>query len=173
MAPSIVPLMRCSFPVPLADKHPQSIMLPPPCLNGEDGDLGIIGSIPPPPNHRELSSYQRSIFWFYLSITLSPSSPLKHWQTSDGPVHVLSWAGGPWGRCRISVLHGVVTNCFLGDYAPSCFEIIDKILLCSFGLIPRCSHDHWTPRGEILHGAPVRGRLTVILCFYHLRNRTA
>ncbi len=26
-----------------------------------------------------------------------------------------------------------------------------------------------TPRGEILHGAPDRGRLTVILCFYHLR----
>ncbi len=25
-----------------------------------------------------------------------------------------------------------------------------------------------TPRGEILHGAPVRGRLTVILCFFHL-----
>ncbi len=26
-----------------------------------------------------------------------------------------------------------------------------------------------TPRGEILHGAPVRGRLTVILCFFYLR----
>ncbi len=26
-----------------------------------------------------------------------------------------------------------------------------------------------TPRGEILHGAPVWGRLTVILCFFHLR----
>ncbi len=32
MAPSIVPLMRCSCPVPLAEKHPQSIMFPPPCL---------------------------------------------------------------------------------------------------------------------------------------------
>ncbi len=26
-----------------------------------------------------------------------------------------------------------------------------------------------TTRGEILHGAPVRGRLTVILCFFYLR----
>ncbi len=26
-----------------------------------------------------------------------------------------------------------------------------------------------TPRGEILHGVPDRGRLTVILCFFHLR----
>ncbi len=32
MAPSIVPLMRCSCSVPLAEKHPQSIMFPPPCL---------------------------------------------------------------------------------------------------------------------------------------------
>ncbi len=32
MAPSIVPFMRCSCPVPLAEKHPQSIMFPPPCL---------------------------------------------------------------------------------------------------------------------------------------------
>ncbi len=31
-APSIVPLMRCSCPVPLAENHPQSIMFPPPCL---------------------------------------------------------------------------------------------------------------------------------------------
>ncbi len=28
----MVPLMRCSCPGPLAEKHPQSIMFPPPCL---------------------------------------------------------------------------------------------------------------------------------------------
>ncbi len=32
MAPSIVPLMRCSCPVPLAEKHPQRLMFPPPWL---------------------------------------------------------------------------------------------------------------------------------------------
>ncbi len=32
MAPSIVPLKRCSCPVPLAKKHPQSIMCRPPGL---------------------------------------------------------------------------------------------------------------------------------------------
>ncbi len=30
--PSNDPLMQCSFPVPLAEKHPQSIMFPPQCL---------------------------------------------------------------------------------------------------------------------------------------------
>src|SRR4029434_10077416 len=32
MAPSIVPSMQWSRPVPLAEKQPQSIMFPPPCL---------------------------------------------------------------------------------------------------------------------------------------------
>src|SRR4029434_1821588 len=32
MAPSIVPSMQCSRPLPLAEKQPQSIMFPPPCL---------------------------------------------------------------------------------------------------------------------------------------------
>src|SRR4029434_9389082 len=32
IAPSIVPSMQWSRPVPLAEKQPQSIMFPPPCL---------------------------------------------------------------------------------------------------------------------------------------------
>src|SRR4029434_3877149 len=32
MAPSIVPSMQWSRPVPLTEKQPQSIMFPPPCL---------------------------------------------------------------------------------------------------------------------------------------------
>ncbi len=32
MPPTIVPLMRCSCPVPVAEKHPQSLTFPPPCL---------------------------------------------------------------------------------------------------------------------------------------------
>ncbi len=44
MALYIVPLMRCSCPVPLAKKHPQSN------VSMFDGVLGVIDSIPPPPN---------------------------------------------------------------------------------------------------------------------------
>ncbi len=36
--------------------------------------------------------------------TFSLCFSLNHWQTSDGAVHVLSWAGGTCGRCTISVL---------------------------------------------------------------------
>ncbi len=49
---------------------------------------------------------QRAWVWSHLTTTLSPSSPQNHWQTSDGPL--LSWAGGPYGCCSISVIHSVV-----------------------------------------------------------------
>ncbi len=57
---------------------------------------------------------------------------------------MLSWAGGPCGCCRISVLHGVV-----------CYQLFSWWLwfqlpwdhwqdpLASSGLIPHRSHDHW------------------------------
>ncbi len=47
MAPSFIPLMRCSCPVALAEKHPQ---ISTSMFDGGDGVLGVIGSIPPPPN---------------------------------------------------------------------------------------------------------------------------
>ncbi len=76
--------------------------------------------------HGELSWCQRATFWSHLTTTLSPSSPLNHWQTSDGPVHVLSWAGGPCGHCRNSVLYGVV-----------CYQLF------SWWLWSQLPWDHW------------------------------
>ncbi len=76
--------------------------------------------------HGELSWCQRARFWSHLITTLSPSSPLNHWQTSDGPLHVLSWAGGPCGRCRISVLQGIV-----------CYQSF------SWWILSQLPWDHW------------------------------
>ncbi len=50
MAPSIVPLMQCSCPVPLAEKHPPKHNASSSMFEGGDGVLGVIGSIPPLPN---------------------------------------------------------------------------------------------------------------------------
>ncbi len=64
--------------------------------------------------HGELSWCQRARlflvwFWSHLTTTLSLSFPLNHsdvhLQTSDGLVHALSWARGPCGCCRISVMY--------------------------------------------------------------------
>ncbi len=61
--------------------------------------------------HGEWSLYQKVIFWSHLTTCHSPTPPLNHpdglWQTSDGPGHVLAWAGGPCVRCRI-LIHDVV-----------------------------------------------------------------
>ncbi len=48
MDPYIFPSIRCSRPVPFAEKHPQSMMLPPPMLHGWDGVLGIVLILLPP-----------------------------------------------------------------------------------------------------------------------------
>ncbi len=62
--------------------------------------------------HGEWSLYQKVIFWSHLTTWPSPMPPLDHpdglWQTSDGPGHVLAWAGGPCARCRILIHDGVV-----------------------------------------------------------------
>ncbi len=113
---------------------------------------------------------QRAGFWSHLTTTLSPSSPLNHWQTSDGPVHVLSWAGGPCRRCMISVFHGVVLPIvFLVTMVPAALRSLTRSSRLDLGWFLTVLMIIETPRGEILHGVPVRGRLTVILCFFHLR----
>ncbi len=50
MVLSIVPLMRCSCTVPLAEKTPPKHNVSTSMFDGGDGVLGVIGSIPPPPN---------------------------------------------------------------------------------------------------------------------------
>ncbi len=50
MALSIIPLMRCSCPVPLAEKTPPEHNVSTSMFDSGDGVLGVIGSIPPPPN---------------------------------------------------------------------------------------------------------------------------
>ncbi len=91
---------------PLSRKTPPKHNVSSSMFDGGDGVLGVIGSIPPPPN--TASWCQRDGFLSHLTTTLSPSSPLNHLQSSDRPVHVLSWAGGFLGHCSVSVLHGVV-----------------------------------------------------------------
>ncbi len=44
MAPSILPSIRCSHPVPFAEKHPQSMMFPPPCFTVGVAFLGLCSS---------------------------------------------------------------------------------------------------------------------------------
>ncbi len=82
MALSIVPLRWCSCPCLLSRKHPQSIMFPPPCLMVGWCSWGHRQHSSSSSKHGKLSWCQRAWFWSHLTTTLSPSSPLNHWQTS-------------------------------------------------------------------------------------------
>ena len=94
MAPSIVPLMRWSCPVPLAVKHPQIIMFPSLCLTLGMVFLGRQHSSSS--KHGELSWYQRVQFWSHLTTTLSNVYKFK---LSKLEVAVMchSWYGGGGG----------------------------------------------------------------------------
>ncbi len=110
--------LSCPLSRKTSPKHNVSTSM----FEGGDGVLGVIGSIPPPPN--TASWVDAKELDFGLSSPLNHSD--VHWQSSDRPVHVLSWAGGPCGRCRISVLHGVV-----------CYQLF------SWWLWSQLPWDHW------------------------------
>src|SRR4029434_4817862 len=92
MAPSIVPSMQWSRPVPLAEKQPQSIMFPPPCLTVEMVFLGSYSAFFPLQT-RQVELMPKSLILVLSDHILSPNPPQNHssvhWQTSDGPVYVL------------------------------------------------------------------------------------
>ncbi len=84
---------------------------------------------------------------------------------------MLSWAGGPCGLCRIpcSLQHNVLPVVFLVTMVPAALRSLIRSFSIVLGWFLTILMIIETPRGEILHGAPNRGRLTVILCFLHLR----
>ncbi len=171
MAPSIVPLMRCSCPVPLAEKHTQSIMFPPPCLTVEMVLLG----------HRQHSSSSKhgELSWVDAKeLNLVSSDHNTFTQFSSESLANFRWA------CTCAFLSRGTLQA-LQDFSPSWRSVLPIVFLVT--MVPAALRSltrsslvvlGWflpvlmiieTLRGEILHGAPVWGWLTVILCFFHLR----
>ncbi len=144
----------------------------PAMFDGGDGVLWVIGSIPPPPSTVSWVDAKELDFGLIWT-TLSPSSPLIHWQTSDGPIHVLSWAGTPCGRCRISILHCVACyqlfSWWLLSQLPWSLTRSSRVVLGWFFIVLMIIE---TPRGEILHGAPDRRRLSYFVFLPFTNNHT-
>ncbi len=170
MARSIVPLMRCSCPVLLAEKHPQSIMFPPPCLLVGMVFLGSYGSIPTPPSMASWVVAKELNFGFidHNTFTQFSSESLAHFRRactcaflSRGTLRAL--------QDFSPSQHNVLLNVFLVTMVPAVLRSLagcSRVVLGWFLTILMIIE---TPRGEIYHGAPDRGRLTAILCFFHLR----
>ncbi len=130
---------------PLSRKTPPKHNVSTSMFDGGDGVLGVIGSIPPPPNMDELMPkslilvswpqyFYPFLFWIIQMFIGKPQMGLYMCFLDQGGTLRALQDFSPWRRS--------VTNCFLGDYGSSCLAI-DKILPCSSGLIPHYSHDHW------------------------------
>ncbi len=164
MAPSIVPLMQCSCPVPLAAKHPQSIMFPPLCFT-----LGMVFLGSKAAFHL-LQKWRVELMPKSLNLVSSDHKTFIKFSSESFRCSLANFRRA----CTCAFLsRGTLRaledcNCFLGDYGPSCLAITRSscVVLGWFLTILMIIE---TPRGEILHGAPDRRRLTVILCFFHLK----
>ena len=150
-------------PVPLAEKHPQSIKFPPPCFTVGMVFLGLYSAflflqtlrVKLMPNSYILVSSDHITF-----SQAPPDNPGVLWQTSDGPVHVPSSAEEPCAqqyfnpsRCSVLLMVlfvTVVQTAFRSLTSSSCVVLGWSI---TFLIIIEI------PRGEILHGAPDWGRL--------------
>ncbi len=164
-----VPSIRCSCPVPFAEKHPQSMMFPPPCFTVGMVFLGLYSSFFFIQTQFIPKSY---ILVSSDHMTFShASSGSSRWSLANfrrawtcaglsrGTLHVLQ-DFNPW---RCSVLLMVTVEIVV----PALFRSLTRSSRVVLGWSLTFFRIIDTPRGEILHGAPVRGRLTVILNFFH------
>ncbi len=155
---------------PLSRKTPPKHNVFTSMFDGGDCVLGVIGSIPPPPNTASWVDAKELDFGLI-------------WPQHFHPV--LLWISGK--------LQTGLYMCFLEqgnlrvlqDFSPSRRSVLSIVFLVS--MVPAALRSltrssrvvqGWfltvlmiieTPRGEILHGAPDRWRLIAILCFFHLR----
>ncbi len=176
MAPFIVPLMRCSCHVPLAEKHPQSIMFPPHvwrwgwCSWGHRQHSSSS-------NHGEFSWCLRARFWSHPDHKSFPQFSSESFRCSLANFRQACTCAllsrGTCGRCRISVLHGVLLSVLLIVFLVTMVSAILRSLTRSSSVVLG-----WfltvlmiieTQQGEILHEAQTEGDLTLISCFFHLR----
>ncbi len=158
-----VPLMRCSCPVPLAEKQPHSITFPPPCLK-----VGMVF----------LGSQAAFLLLQTPWAELMPKSLILVSSDHNTFTQFSTESLANFRRACTCAFLSRETLRALQDFSPSRRSVLPFVFLVT--MVPaalRLTRSSrvalgWfltvlmiieTPRGEILHGAPVRGRLTVIM----------
>ncbi len=125
-------------------------------FDGGDGVLGVLelGSIPPLPDHNTFTQFSsESLVNFRRACTCA--------FLSRGTLRALQ----DFIPSRRSVL-AIVFSVTMVLAALRSLTRSSRVVLVWFLTVVMIIE---APRGEILHGAPDRGRLTVILCFFLLR----
>ncbi len=172
MAPSIFPSIRCNRPVPFAEKHPQSMMFPPPCFTVGMVFLGLYSSF--------FFLETRRVEFIPKSYILVSSDHMTFSHASSGSCR---WSLANFRRAWTCAGLSRGTLRTLQDFNPwRCSVLlmvtVETMIPALFRSLTRSSRVvlDWSltflriidiPRGKILHWAPVQGRLTVILNFFH------
>lgn len=119
--PSLLSLGWGCCPVLVAEKHPQSMMFPP-----HASPLGRCSWDCPHPSSSKHGEWKLkhniSILWSHDHMNFSHAHPDAHWQTSDGPGHVLLQQG--FDPCWYSVL---------------LMATFENVVPALFGSLTRCS----------------------------------
>jgi len=171
-APFILPSTRVSFPVPFAEKQPQSMMFPPPCFTVFMVFLGY---------HSAFFFLQtRRVEFLTKSSILFSSDHMIFSQSSSGS-SICSLANFRWAwsctglsrwtclalqdlspsRCSVLLMVAFVT------LFPALCRSFIRSLCAVLGFLVTVLIIILTPRDEILRGAPDRGRLSVVLYVFH------
>ncbi len=154
---------------PLSWKTPPKHNVSTSMFDGGDGVLGVIGSIPPPPNTASwvdaswiLVSYDHNTFTQFSSESLANfRQACTCAYLSRGTLRALQHFS-PSRRSLLPIF-------FLVTMVPAALRSLTRSSRVELGWFLTVLMIIETPRGKILHGAPDRRRLTVILCFFHLR----
>ncbi len=150
--PIYPPVTTVQSSCPLCRKAPQSMMFPPPCFMVGMMILGLY--YPSSSKHGEWS-FSGSSRWFLANFR-------RAWTRaglSRGTLLALQDFNSP--RCSVLLMVTIET------VVPALFRSLTRSSRVVLGWSLTFLRIIDTPRGEILHGAPVRGRLTVILNFFH------
>ncbi len=172
MAPFILSFTQISRPGPFAEKQPQSMMFPPPCFT--------VGMVFFGCNSAFFLLQTRQVEFLPKSSILVSSDHMTFSQSSSGSSKC-SLANFKWAWTCTGLSRG--TRLALQDLSPwrrsvllmVAFVTLVPALCRSFTRSPRVVLGFLltvlviilTPRGEILRGAPDRGRLSVVLYVFH------
>ncbi len=140
MAPSILPSIWCSRPIPFAEKHPQSMVFPPPCFMVGMVFLGLYSSFFFLQTRRVEFIPKSSILVSSDHMTFShASSGSSRWSLAN---FRQAWTCAGLSRGTLRALQDFnpwrcsVTNGNRWDCGPSSLQVIDQVLPCSSSMIP-------------------------------------
>ncbi len=139
MAPSILPSIRCCRPIPFAEKHPQSMVFPPPCFTVGVMFLGLYSSF--------FFLQTRRVGFIPKSYILVSSDHMTFSHASSGSFRYFrqAWTCAGLSRGTLRALQDFnpwrcsVTNGNRWDCGPSSLQVIDQVLPCSSRMIPHLS----------------------------------